>query len=539
MRTVDARAPGTTTPAARPSRSTSVVTAGLRLLGLAFIDAFALWLLYLMIRDGVWFLVAVFTVITVGINIVFLFEDYYPIRWMAPGLALMILMVVYPLVFTIYTAFTNYSDGHLLSKQQTIRLIERSATYLPEDAVTFSWTAFLSPAGDFVLWLVAPDGQTLLARPGEPLQSVEPGEAGVGPLDENGIPTSIEGYQRLERRDTVRYLSVLDDLEFGEPPDTITIRSLNAAARYQQRYVYDPEQDAIIDRRTETVYRADANEGVFVSDDGATLRPGYQVVVGWENFRRLFTSPALRGPFFRVFTWTIAFSFLSVLTTFALGLALALAFNEPLIRGRKLIRSFLLIPYAIPSFISILIWAGLLNPHLGIINMNLQRIFGWSPPWFSDQWWAKIGILLINLWLGFPYMMLIASGALQGIPADIYEAAEIDGAGPTDRFWNITLPLLLVAVGPLLIASFAYNFNNFNVIYLFNRGGPPIAGAQTPAGHTDILISYTFRLAFEGGRGADYAFASAITIIIFLLVASITLFNFRFTRMWEEVSENV
>jgi ABC-type sugar transport system permease subunit len=128
---------------------------------------------------------------------------------------------------------------------------------------------------------------------------------------------------------------------------------------------------------------------------------------------------------------------------------------------------------------------------------------------------------------------------LQGIPADIYEAAEIDGAGPTDRFWNITLPLLLVAVGPLLIASFAYNFNNFNVIYLFNRGGPPIAGAQTPAGHTDILISYTFRLAFEGGRGADYAFASAITIIIFLLVASITLFNFRFTRMWEEVSENV
>jgi ABC-type sugar transport system permease subunit len=99
--------------------------------------------------------------------------------------------------------------------------------------------------------------------------------------------------------------------------------------------------------------------------------------------------------------------------------------------------------------------------------------------------------------------------------------------------------LLLVAVGPLLIASFVFNFNNFNLIYLFNAGGPPMAGTPTPAGHTDILISYVYNLAFTASRGVDYGFAAAITIIIFFIVGAITLFQFRYTRMWEEVSENV
>jgi ABC-type sugar transport system permease subunit len=134
---------------------------------------------------------------------------------------------------------------------------------------------------------------------------------------------------------------------------------------------------------------------------------------------------------------------------------------------------------------------------------------------------------------------LICSGALQSIPEDIYAAAQVDGANAWQKFSKITLPLLLVAVGPLLIASFAFNFNNFNLIYLFNQGGPPIAGTPTPAGHTDILISYVYNLAFSGARGINYGFASAITIIIFFIVGAITLFQFRYTRMWEEVSENV
>jgi ABC-type sugar transport system permease subunit len=136
-------------------------------------------------------------------------------------------------------------------------------------------------------------------------------------------------------------------------------------------------------------------------------------------------------------------------------------------------------------------------------------------------------------------MMLVCSGALQAIPHDLYEAAEVDGANAWRSFWNITLPLLLVSVGPLLIASFTFNFNNFNVIYLFNKGGPPIPGTPTPAGHTDILISYTYRLAFAGQRGSDYGYAAAITFVIFVLLSLITTFNFRYAKVWEEVSENV
>src|SRR4030065_2655291 len=135
--------------------------------------------------------------------------------------------------------------------------------------------------------------------------------------------------------------------------------------------------------------------------------------------------------------------------------------------------------------------------------------------------------------------MLICSGALQSIPPDIYEPDIVHGARPWEKVKSITLPLVLVAVGPLLIASFTFNFNNFNLIYLFNAGGPPIPGSPTPAGYTDILISYVYNLAFSGSTGINYGFAASITIIIFFIVGTITLFQFRYTRMWEEVSENV
>ena len=134
---------------------------------------------------------------------------------------------------------------------------------------------------------------------------------------------------------------------------------------------------------------------------------------------------------------------------------------------------------------------------------------------------------------------LISSGALQSIPQEIYGAAKVDGTNIWQSFRFITLPLLLVAVGPLLLASYVYNFNNFNLIYLFLQGGPPIAGASTRAGHTDIMISYVYNLAFEGGRGQNFGLASAVTLLIFIVVIVITLIQFRYTQMWEEVSENV
>jgi ABC-type sugar transport system permease subunit len=454
---------------------------------------------------------------------------------MVVGLVLMALFTIYPIFFTIWVSFTNYGEGHLITKTQAVDQILR-AKYLPETGLSYTWTAYKTPEGVYALWLKDAEGNGYLALVGEPLAQPQPGEMGIGELDENGIPTSIEGYQRLNA-----ILAATDrnlpDIQFGEEGSTIQIRSPSEAAQLVPLYVYDEEADTMTSQETGVVYQN--IEGTFTSPDGHQIRPGFVERIGFTNFQEFFTSPALRGPLVQIITWNFAFAFLSLLLNFSLGLAIALMFNDPYFPLKKPIQTLLIIPYTMPALLTILVWRGMLNPELGVITNALESVFGWAPPWFTDQWWAKVAILLINLWLSYPYFFLICSGALQSIPNDYYDAAQVDGANFWHQFWKITLPLLLVAVGPLLIASFVFNFNNFNLIYIFNQGKPPIPGTPTPAGYTDILISYVYNLAFTADRGVDYGFAAAITIIIFLIVGAMTLFQFRFTRMWEEVSENV
>jgi ABC-type sugar transport system permease subunit len=511
----------------------------LRLVALAVVDAFAILLISLFARDGHWPLVIIVTLTTIVVNVVNLVERFYPLRWMTGSIAIIMLFVLYPMAFTVYTAFTNYSDGHLLTKVQSIRRIGQD-TFLAEGSASYNWTAFRADDGSYALWLTDADGATFFARQDEPLHPAVAGEPPYGAPDANGVPATIDGYTRLELRDVLPILdSQLAPLRFGEPPLSVSIRTIRDASQQQQRYVYDEEADAITDQMTGVVYSADDTTGVFKAASGEELSPGYQVTVGFLNFERLLNSPALSGPFVQIFIWTVIFAVLSVVTTFGLGLFLALIYNDPTFKFRKLIRTLLILPYAIPGIIGILIWRGMLNQHFGVIATGMIDVLGWSPGWFTDPVWSKVGVLLVNLWLGFPYMMLVCSGALQSIPSDVYEAAEVDGANRWQSFWRITLPLLLVAVGPLLIASFTFNFNNFSVIYAYNEGRPPIPNTATPAGYTDILISYTFRLAFESGRGADYGYANAITIVIFLIVGTITLLQYRVMGTWEEVSENV
>ncbi len=478
--------------------------------------------------------IAVF-ILAVFVNFVLLVKKVYPLRWMVIGLVLMGLFTIYPIIFTIWVSFTNYGEGHLITKEQAIdQILDR--TYLPETGKAYQWTAFKSPEGDYALWLIDAEGNAYLAKPEEPISQPQTGEEGVGELDEDGIPVTIEGYQRLNVILAVSDKN-LSKIQFGEEGKTIQVRTPSEAAELLPKYVFDSDLDAMIDQETGVVYRN--LRGVFSSSTGQELKPGFIETIGLSNFTRFFTSPALRGPLIRIITWNFAFAFLSLLINFSLGLLIAIIFNEPGFPFKKLIRSLLIIPYTIPALLTILVWRGMLNPELGIIDRLLENWFGWAPPWFTNQWWAKAAILLINLWLSYPYFMLICSGSLQSISDDYYAAAKVDGANGWQQFWHITLPLLLVAVGPLLISSFVFNFNNFNLIYIFNGGGPPMANTPTPAGHTDILISYVYNLAFSGSRGIDYGFASAITIVIFVIVGTITLFQFRFTGMWEEVSENV
>jgi ABC-type sugar transport system permease subunit len=502
----------------------------LRLVFLAIFDAFAIFTGWQFIQNGGVPLAAVVWLIALLITIVFLRNDAMPLRWIMPGLAFMILMHIYPVVFTVYTAFTNYGDGHLIAKDVAIEQIE-SRTYLPAEGKTFTWTPYSAPDGSYALWLTGEDGVNFFkTSTGEIFTQEQLAEEGVA-FNADGSPAAVGDYTPIPLNQKFAKLAELQPLTFGPPEEGVKITSPSSAGQVQQKYVYDEAQDAMIDQETGVVY---ANvEGTFTAPDGSILIPGFPVIVGFENFIRLFTSPTIRGPLVTIFLWTVVFAFMSVFTTFVLGLLLALVLNEPNMPLRRLTRVLMIVPYALPAFISVLIWRGMFNPVIGIIGSQ------WNPGWFSDPFWAKVGILIINLWLGYPYMFLITTGALQSIPGDLYEAANVDGASGLHQFRRITLPLLLVSVGPLLIGSFAFNFNNFTIIDLYNSGGPPIPGTPTPAGYTDILISYTYKLAFGGGRGADLGLASAIAIVIFVIVGAITILNFRYTGMLEEVSENV
>ncbi len=519
----------------KPGRSSSLTASNLviRLLGLFIFDTGALWLGLNLLFDGYWPFAAIILVITIMINFIWLKPEAYPLRWMSPGLALMILISVYPILYTVYISFTNYGTGNLLPKIQSIEVLEKR-TFLPEGASDYTTALYTNDAGEFALWLQPKDGVLgFLVLPGQRVTSVH-----TGAFDPDRFPVDLEGWERVPKIEMLKAISQLQDVEFGESPNVVKLTGLSTAAEKRQRYVYDEEQDAIVDGVTDTTYFADDVTGAFTAEDGQKLIPGYTVGVGLKNYTRFISNPAFRGPLLLIFVWNVAFAFLSVLFAFALGLLIAIAFGRNM-PAKKLIKSLLIIPFAIPAVLTILVWRGLWNPINGVVATTLANLFGQSViNVFADPIGVKVALLIVNVWLAYPYFMLITSGALQAIPQDMYEAADIDGAGAWAQFKNLTFPLLLVGVGPLLIASFIANFNTFNVIFLFNGGGPPMVGTPTPAGHSDILISYVYRLAFASA-GQDFGYASAITIIIFFVLAAVTLYQYRYMKIWEEVGESV
>ncbi|MDF5399373.1 ABC transporter permease subunit, partial [Vibrio parahaemolyticus] len=186
--------------------------------------------------------------------------------------------------------------------------------------------------------------------------------------------------------------------------------------------------------------------GQFV---GSTVSPGFVVNIGTHNFERVWKDDGIKEPFISIFIWTIVFSALTVLFTLVIGLVLASVVQWEALKGRSVYRLLLILPYAVPAFISILIFKGLFNQSFGEINMLLEGLFGISPAWFSDPFMAKTMILIVNTWLGFPYMMILCMGLLKAIPDDLYEASAIDGANFVTNFTRITLPMMLKPLTPL------------------------------------------------------------------------------------------
>lgn len=252
--------------------------------------------------------------------------------------------------------------------------------------------------------------------------------------------------------------------------------------------------------------------------------------VGFKNFQKLWSFASWKRTFVSVFSWTATWTLISTASCFGLGLFIALLLNQKDLIGKKIWRTILILPWAVPAIVSILIFAGLFNTSHGAINQLLAVVHIGPIRWLENPMWAKTAVLLVNLWLGFPFQMALATGILQSIPQDVYEAAKVDGASPVQTFFKITLPLVLYSMAPLLIMNMAYNFNNFNVIYLFNQGKPPIMGLKD-AGGTDILISWVYKLTLDKLK---YNYAAALSMIIFFIVAGFAIYNFRRTRSFQE-----
>ncbi|MGG3426226.1 ABC transporter permease subunit [Bacillus licheniformis] len=252
--------------------------------------------------------------------------------------------------------------------------------------------------------------------------------------------------------------------------------------------------------------------------------------VGIKTFSEIFTVDIWRSTFLDVLAWTIVWTLVASTLQVGLGILLAVVVNQKEVRFKKIFRTILVLPWAVPGFVTILVFAGLFNDSFGAFNHQILAAFGIDPiPWMTNANWTKLALILMQGWLGFPYVFIVTTGVLQSIPDDLYEAATIDGASAFSKFRHITLPLILIAMAPIIITQFTFNFNNFNIIYLFNGGGPAVPGST--AGGTDILVSWIYKLTMQSSQ---YSLATALTILLSVFVISIALWQFRRTNSFKE-----
>ena len=253
---------------------------------------------------------------------------------------------------------------------------------------------------------------------------------------------------------------------------------------------------------------------------------GYEWV-GLDNFVNILSNEGLglTHPLSFYFTLavTVLWTFLNVIFHAGLGLGLALLLNRPTLKFKAVYRVLLIIPWAVPSYITALVWHGMFNPTDGFINACLVASGLDGVAWFDQFWTAFSANVVTNTWLGFPFMMVVSLGALQSIPTDLYEAAEVDGATRWDCFKSITIPLLRPALLPAIILGAVWTFNMFNVIYLVSGGGP--------SNQTDILITEAYRWAFEKDR---YGYAAAYSMLIFLILLLYSFITQRIGRSGDE-----
>ena len=510
------------------------------------------------IEAGSWLIVTVVAFIAMSVLVVYSTQRAIPAKYLLPGLILLVLFQIWPIAYTAATAFTNYGDGHTLSKEEAIVAVQAQSVRQDPDAPRFGMSVAVPEGAEIetgelsFLLTVAPtaDGDELeegAEETGDTGENVTADgyqlfvgtEDGLEPLAAEGVSVRANG--TVETAPGFRVLNLLEANErsqevtelavpVGDSGSAVKAATTTQAFVGQPTMVYDEAADTMTNAEGKVYVASEGGNFVPEDGEGAALPAGWTVNVGFDNFQTIFTDPAFRGGFLKIFLWNLAFPIITVAGTFFLGMLLALLFNDPRLKGKAIYRSLLVLPYALPVFVTGLVWAAMFNQQFGLIN----DMTGLNINWLGDPWAARLALILTNLWLGFPYMFLICTGALQSIPTDVKEAAAVDGAGPIRTLVSVIMPLLLVAVGPLLIASFAFNFNNFTLIYLVTGGGPFVDG-NSLVGSTDLLINFAYRIALESGN-PNIGLASAVSIVIFMLVGTISYFGFRQSKALEEVN---
>lgn len=508
-------------------KTKSMLSTAVKFSLLAVASALLVWMIYIAVMQSEWFIVAGLSLVLLGANWVYVSKKAVAAKFLFPGIVLLSFFVVIPIIYTAWMSAYNYKTGNEIDKPQAITQLHQVGLIPAAAGNTYDMIVGTENGNKAVLLTDQGDRTVYLGENGK-ISQLTPGTYSV---NSDKVATSTSGWKTWSPAEVAANADWLNTLSLPAAKGTfIAAQGSNLAALMTEKFKFGQNDSQITDVLTGTVYRDNGNGNfVDIKDKKHILYPGWRQFNPAQNYLGLITDPVLRGPFIRVFIWTFVFAFLSVLSMWGLGLLLAVAMDKKM-RLRNFYRGVLILPYAMPSFMSILIWAGIFNRDYGALNGLLHA----QIDWLNDPWLARLAIMTVNLWLGFPYFYLISTGALQALPTDIEEAAEIDGATGRQIFFQIKLPLIFQILSPLLIASFAFNFNNFNLIYLLTKGGPTDVLNGETAGATDILITYAYKTAF-GSNEQNLGLACAISVIMFFIVGALSMWSLRRSKVLEEM----
>ncbi|RJG41979.1 maltose ABC transporter permease MalF [Motilimonas pumila] len=452
-----------------------------------------------------------------------------PYRLLYPAFAFVVCFTLVPLLFTVFISFTNYSASHGASLQRTTDLLleqtfaqgkryQYSLLFdgslyrlkLYHGAHTFVSNHFSLKQDEVSELQLKPGGSGLfLAKTSLKEQLTFRQLYGAQTLI---LPTG-ERIQRIDFQHYSQFQPLYQQLKEGVV--------LTNGDMLTDAYT-------LLNKQTNALLRPNIASGYYQHIDqqgefiGEPIAPGFVQFAHLSHYREVLSKDHIFNPLVSILIWTFSFALLSLLGALFVGMILAVLTSQKNVIGAGIYRAILLLPWALPPFITILTFKVLLHPHGGQLTMLLEALFHVKIDWMTDPAVARSLVLFVSVWLGYPYIMLLCIASLRSIPSVLYESARIAGHGIISQFLRITLPQLIKPLKPVLLALFALNLNNFVLVYFLTDGGPGIAGSFPSAGYTDLLLNYVFDTAF--GAQQNYALAAAVTCLGLCFISVLAFF---------------